>query len=105
MGTATTWITPPEFDLGNDYTDVYDNGAHLQAWLTLPNGVTLEAQFVRVTGVTESFDHESELEGFMETRMRHKLVREDVSAGAHYVRVKGKPYIYTLMCWAAPAPK
>lgn len=104
MGKATTWITPPEFDLGDDYLDVYDNDMHLQAWLTLPNGVTLEAQFIARQNDADAFDHESERESFAETRVRHKHVREDAGASAHYVRVKGKPHLYTLVCWAAPAP-
>ena len=104
MGSPTTWITPPEFDLGDDYTDVYDNGMHLQSWITLPNGVTLEAQFVALPD-DETIDRfDGEYDAYVTTRERHRQVREDVGAGAHYVRVKGKPYLYTLVCWAAPAP-
>lgn len=105
MGSHTTWIEPPEFDIGDDYHDVYDNGMHLQAWLSLPNGVTLEAQFVALPPDYEMFDHESERDDFARTRECHAQVREDVSACAHYVRIKGKPYLYTLTCWAAPAPQ
>jgi len=106
MGSNTTWITPPEFDLSNvEVIDVYDNGMHLQSWIMLPNGVSLEAQFIALRDEDEdTFAHESELDDFLTTSRLHGQVRRDVSACAHYVRVKGRPHLYKLMCWPAPLP-
>ena len=104
MGSPTTWITPPEFDLGYDYIDVYDNGMHLQAWLTLPNGATLEAQFVALPDEETPGRFDFEYDSFMRSHVVYQMARDDVGAGTHYVRVKGKHYLYTLTCWAAPAP-
>jgi len=90
----------PEFDLGDDYVDVHENGTHLQAVLKLPNGATLHAQFVADKWDSTSFYSSSNLRELLETRANHEAAWQDMAEDADLVKVKGKPYRYTLTCWS-----